>query len=249
MSERSMIQKSNIRISSLYMVIILLYQAGSAEIRLPRLISSGMVLQRQTDIKIWGWADVHEPVTLHFLGDSYQTTADDNGEWDIILPKMEAGGPFSMEIIAENQIVLDNILVGEVWVCSGQSNMDLNMGRVAPLYGKEIENSTNSAIRRFFVSTQYDFNTPQKDFKSGSWDSASPETILRFTAVGYFFAKALYEQFHVPIGLIHASVGGSPAEAWLSEEALREFPHHLASALQCRDSVYIREIIAQDQAG
>jgi sialate O-acetylesterase len=111
-----------------------------------------------------------------------------------------------------------------------------------------IANSDNPAIRRFFVSKSYDFNKPREDLQSGSWESANPENILRFTATGYFFAKALYEKYKVPIGLIHSSVGGSPAEAWMSEDALKEFPAHLETAEKFKDAAYIKQIEDKDKA-
>ena len=229
-------------------IALLLCQSLFSDVRLPRLISDGMVLQRDTKINIWGWADADEEITITFLGEIYRAAAGENGEWNVTLPSLNAGGPYDMLITADNQILLKNILIGEVWVCSGQSNMDLNMGRVAPLYEREIAQSTNSNIRRFFVSARYDFNEPKRDLDSGSWESASPETISRFTATGYFFAKSLYEKYNIPIGLIHASVGGSPAQAWLSESALKEFPDHLAEAKIFQDSTYINEIEAEDRA-
>jgi sialate O-acetylesterase len=235
-------------LATLSLSILLLYQTARSDVKLPRLISDGMVLQRNARIQIWGWADEGEHITIHFIGKPFKTTADKNGEWRITLPKLDAGGPYSMEIMGKNRIILNDVLIGDVWVCSGQSNMDLNMGRVAPLYEKEIATCTNPAIRRFFVSTTYDFNTPHQDLTSGSWDSVSPETILRFTATGYFFAKALHEQYKVPIGLIHASLGGSPAQAWLSEETLKNFPEDLEVAIQCRDSSYVNDIVRKDNA-
>jgi len=153
-----------------------------------------------------------------------------------------------MEINADNHITLKNIMIGDVWVCSGQSNMDLSMARVKDRYEDVIANSNNPAIKRFFVSKRYNFNTPQEDLQSGYWESANPESILRFTATGYFFAKALYEKYEVPIGLIHASVGGSPAEAWLSEDALKEFPAHLETAEKFKDSAYLNQIADKDKA-
>ncbi len=153
-----------------------------------------------------------------------------------------------MEIHAGNFITLKNILIGDVWVCSGQSNMDLTMARIKERYADVIANSTNPAIRRFFVPTRYNFKTQQPDLQSGFWEPANPESVLRFTATGYFFARALYEKYQVPIGLIHASVGGSPAEAWLSEDALKEFPEHLQTAEKFRDSSFVNQIINNDKA-
>lgn len=185
-------------------------------IRLPRLLSDGMVLQRDADIRIWGWAAAGGNVTVSFSGKSYSTLADSNGKWFVTLPPMEAGGLYHMEITAGNSIAINNILIGDVWVCSGQSNMTIPMSRVEDLYADDISKCENTAIRLFTVPDRYDFKIPQQDLQSGSWVSPNPVSILDFTAVGYFFAKALFEKYQVPIGLINASVGGSPVEAWMS---------------------------------
>jgi len=227
--------------------ILMFSQTAFCIVRLPLLVSDGMVLQRDTNILIWGWADADEKITLSFNGKTHNTTADSDGKWKVMLSTSEAGGPYDMEINAVNQITLKNILIGDVWICSGQSNMDLPMARVKDRYIDVIANSDNPSIRRFFVSKRYDFNTPQEDLQSGCWESANPESILRFTATGYFFAKALYEKYKVPIGLIHASVGGSPAQAWISEDALKAFPEHLETAAKFKDSTYLNQIISKDK--
>ena len=216
-----------IRIICVVFYFLLIFQSVFGQVRLPRLISDGLVLQRNTENKIWGWAGVGENVEIEFMEKSYQTVAKSNGQWEVSLSSLQAGGPYDMEINASNQISLKNILIGDVWVCSGQSNMVLPIKRVRDLYEDEIAASENSNIRHFFVPMCYDFNTPQEDVKSGYWESANPKSILGFTATGYFFAKVLFDKYQVPIGLIHASLGGSPAEAWLSEDALKEFPEHL----------------------
>ena len=228
--------------------ILIISQTALCEVKLPLLISDGMILQRGKSAKIWGWADIDEKVTVKFNGKTYSDITSIDGKWEVKLTKLKAGGPYSMEINGTNQITLKNILIGEVWVCSGQSNMDLPMARVRDLYEDVIADSDNPSIRRFFVSKRYDFNTPRKDLESGKWESANPESVLRFTATGYFFAKTLYEKYKVPIGLIHASVGGSPAEAWLSEDALEDFPVHLETAKKFKDSAYIDKIANNDKA-
>jgi sialate O-acetylesterase len=223
-----------------------LINVSLAQIRVPKLISDGMVLQRNTPLKIWGWASKGEKIKLIFNQFTYQTTANEQGDWIINLPKMKAGGPYVMTISGSNALTINNILIGEVWVCSGQSNMELPMRRVSPIYEKEIAEAENSQIRQFIVPQKYDFNTPQKDLSGGTWVSASSQNVLNFSAVAYFFAKDLYAKYKVPIGLINASLGGSPAEAWMSEEALKSFPNHYQEALKFRDDNLIKQIENED---
>ncbi len=217
------------------------------QVRLPKLISDGMVLQRDTEVKIWGWANSSEKINVSFLDSVYRTTANDAGEWDIVLRAMDAGGPYQMQIQAGNTIRVDDILVGDVFVCSGQSNMELPMQRVSWVYPGEIANPAGNHIRQFYVPREYHFNGPRKDLQTGSWKSACPENIRDFSAVAYFFAKALYEKYKVPVGLINSSLGGSPAEAWMSEEALKAFPVHYQEALRFKDTLLIKRIKQEDQ--
>ena len=227
--------------------LIISSQYAFCRIRLPRLISDGMVLQREMNVKIWGWADEGERVTVNFNGKSYTASPNEDGQWTVCLDQMRAGGPYTLDIQGDNKIILKDIMIGDVWVCSGQSNMELSMERVSTRYPAVIANSSNPQIRQFFVPRKYDFDKPCEDFTSGRWESATPETVLDFTAVGYFFAKSLFERYHVPIGLINTALGGSPAEAWLSEEALQDFPNHLRTALQYRDDAFIANIERKNQ--
>ncbi len=235
-------------LSILCLSVLLIFQTVFSEVRLPRLISDGMVLQRDTNVKIWGYADVGEKITINFLNKIYNTTADKKGKWIVTLSASKSGGPYRMEITASNHIILKNILIGDVWVCSGQSNMALSMDRVKDNYTDAIAHCDNPAIRQFSVPMRYDFNTPQEDLKSGHWKPANPENILHFTAIGYFFAKTLFEKYQIPIGLINTSVGGSPAEAWLSEDALKAFPTYLETAMKFKDSTYVNQILEEDKA-
>ncbi|WP_337040994.1 sialate O-acetylesterase [Emticicia sp. 17c] len=229
-------------------LLILIVNEVWAEIRLPRLISNGMVLQQKASVKVWGWANKNEAVTIQFNHKTYKTIANQEGKWLVTINTPKAGGPYEMAITGENQLKIKDILIGEVWVCSGQSNMVLPMERVKEKYADIIASTNNPQIRHFFIPTRFNFNTPLEDFSTGKWEAATPENILRFTATGYFFAKDLYEKYHVPIGLINASVGGSPVEAWISEETLRQFPEHLAVATQMKDSSYIHEIRKREAA-
>ncbi len=242
--------KLNVKVLSLALCccVLLISQTAFCNVRLPLLISDGMVLQRNAAVKVWGWADEGEKVTISFNGKTYTTTAGTDGKWMVTLSKTKAGGPYTMEIDAANHITLKNILIGDVWVCSGQSNMVLPMQRVRDLYEDVIAASENPAIRQFLVPDRYNFNTSEEDFLSGSWVSANPETVLNFTAAGYFFAKELYEKYHIPIGLIKTCLGGSPAEAWMSEDALKAFPEHLATAEKFKDTALIKQIKEKDKA-
>ena len=160
---------------------------------------------------------------------------------------MVAGGPYSMVIEGINRIELNDILLGEVWLCSGQSNMELPVRRVKSLYGDEISKAKNPSIRQFAVPQQYDFKTPLSDLSGGEWVSCDSTSVLGFSAVAWFFGRSLFDTYGVPIGLINASLGGSPAEAWMSEEALQAFPNQRDEALRFRNDSLIRQIQKDDQ--
>ncbi|KAA9355309.1 sialate O-acetylesterase [Larkinella humicola] len=223
-------------------IFVFICQTVSGQIRLPLLISDGMVLQRDSPIQVWGWAQPGELVEVTLNGQTGRATTEPTGKWTMKLPAMKAGGPYSMQIKGNNQITLTDILIGDVWLCSGQSNMAIPMERVKERYPDVIAQADNPAIRHFFLPTRYNFQTPMEDVPPGRWETATPQNVLRFTAIGYFFAKALFEKYHVPIGLINASVGGSPAEAWLSADALKRFPEHLATVEKLKDSAYVAGI-------
>jgi sialate O-acetylesterase len=221
---------------------ILNVQATLCEIRLPNLISDGMVLQRNIKVNIWGWASPGEKITVGFRRKNYSAVTGSGGKWKIALVPMKEGGPYSMKIDGNNHLTINNILIGDVWICSGQSNMTIPMERVKEKYSTEIAASQNSFIRHFFLPTRYNFNKKEEDVPPGKWESANPITVLQFTAVGYFFAKELYEKYHVPIGLINSSVGGPPVESWISEDALKKFPKYFTTVQKFKDSLYIDSI-------
>jgi sialate O-acetylesterase len=207
-------------------IVTILSVCVQAKVTLPRLVSNGMVLQRGKEIKIWGWADKNESVRLSFLSRNYEARADDSGHWQISLPAQQAGGPYQMVIKGDNELTIMDILIGEVWVCAGQSNMELPVRRVEVAYPGLVKNSENTNIRHFGVKTTYRFKDEARDFETGEWKAANPVNIAEFSAVGYFFAKSIYEKYKVPVGLITIAVGGSPAEAWLSESEIQKYPEH-----------------------
>lgn len=218
-----------------------------SQIKLPRLISDGIVLQRNEKVKIWGWAAPKEKIKLEFNTKTYATEADQNGNWNVILPAQKAGGPYEITLKASNEIKIKDILFGDVWICSGQSNMELPMERLKEKYGEIIKNSKNANIRQFLVPDKYNFNKEQIDFESGGWVSADPKTVLEFSGVAYFFAKEIYEKEHIPIGLINSALGGSPVEAWLSEDALKAFPEAYNETQKFKNNDYIEQIEAVDK--
>lgn len=211
----------------------------SAEVRLPSVICDGMVLQRGQPISIWGWADSDENFTLCWRDACYLVTADSEGRWELTLPAEKAGGPYSMSI-GEKEI--NDILVGDVFLCSGQSNMELPIRRVTDMFAEEVAEYENNRIRQYIVPKVYDFNRPQEDTPASSWKTCTQENVMEFSALAYFFAKEMYAANGVPVGIINASWGGTPVEAWMSEEALAPFPRHINEKRIYEDEGYRRRI-------
>jgi len=227
---------------SLSILFLLIISFTNAQIKLPKLISDGMVLQRNTKVKLWGWASPNEKITLEFKNEKFNATTDKEGKWMIELPAQKAGGPYEMTFAASNKIVLKDILFGDVWVCSGQSNMETDMNRVRDKYPDIVAKANNANIRQFIVPDKYDFQKQCNDVDAGEWLSVNPQNIFKFSAVAFFFASELYDKYKVPIGLINSAVGGSPIEAWLSEDALKRFSDKLEEAHKYRDKNLISQI-------
>jgi len=217
----------------------------NAKIKLPTLVSDGMVLQRNQKLNIWGKADANEKVEVKFLNKNYKTLADQNGNWKIILPEQKAGGPYTMTI---NDITLKDIMIGEVWLASGQSNMELPMRRLTPLYSNEIKNANNQNIRFFTVPQKYNFKSPQTELDGGKWEATNPQTILNFSGVAYFFAKDVSEKEKVAVGIIHSSLGGSPIQAWMDENSLKKYPEYLDEAKKWQNDDLIKSTESNEQA-
>lgn len=205
-------------------LILFCLSVAHADIKLPRLISHGAILQRDQPVKIWGWADPGESIEARMGHSNYKTATADDGTWEITLPPFAAGGPYSLYLHGNNQLAIHNIYFGDVWLCSGQSNMELPVRRVMDLYEAEISAINNQYIRFFHIPTDFKFGTPETDLKQGEWKMLNPSTALQMSAVAYFFAQELYREHQVPQGFIINAVGGSPAEAWLSEETIKKYP-------------------------
>ncbi len=214
-----------------------------AQIRLPAIISDNMVLQREATVTIWGWGNTGEKVNLSFAGKKYNAVVGADSKWSLFIRTKKAGGPYKMEIATkDSKVAIENILLGDVWLCSGQSNMDHYLGRHQDRFQKEIENSQNSEIRQVIIPKSNSLSGPSEDMKPTKWVEADPKSILDFTVVGYFFAKHIYEQYKVPIGLIKSTVGGTPIQAWTSEEGLKEFPDLIKTITQNKDTAYLNDI-------
>ena len=211
-----------------------------AAIRLPKILISNMVLQRESEVKIWGWADAGETVNVtgDWLNTQASTKADANGKWHVNIMTGEAGGPHVITIAGKNRIKLENVLFGEVWIASGQSNMEIPLIKVSNAYTgikdaeKEIEDANYPEIR-LFQAGNFSSKEPLDDVQMGismygippsdcRWHACTPETIPTFASTAYFFARALHTQLKVPIGIIDASWGGTSAEAWTPVSGLKE---------------------------
>jgi sialate O-acetylesterase len=204
-----------------------------------------MVLQRNQKLNVWGKADAGEKVEIKFINKKYSTTADQAGNWKIQLPEQKAGGPYTMTI---NEMTLKDILIGDVWLASGQSNMELPMRRLTPLYADEIKNANNRNIRFFTVPQKYNFKSPQTELDGGRWEATNPQTILNFSGVAYFFAKELSEKNKVAVGIIHTSLGGSPIQAWMDENSLKKYPEYLDEAKKWQNDGLIKSTESTEQA-
>ena len=219
------------------------------DLRLPRLISDGMILQQKKQIKIWGFDRPGRKVMLSFLGEEYVAVADGQGRFEAVLPSMEPGGPYNLYIGNENgeEIVVTDILIGDVWLCAGQSNMELPMERVKDRYPEEIRECSEPFIRTFKVIEHSDFHGPLRELQSGSWEKADTGTILKFSATAYFFAKQMYQMTGVPVGLINTSLGGSRIQSWMSREMLQGDVEDLLLAEKYADDAFVAGQLERNQ--
>lgn len=197
--------------------------AASAQITLPQMFQSGMVLQRGKPIPVWGHAMPGQQVVIQWNKRSYTTTANDQGHWRIDLPKTKAGGPYTMEVKSDSQTIhFSDILVGDVWLCSGQSNIDVTIERVYPQYTDEIDHFSNNNVRLFRVQNETSTHGLKDDIRPTAinWKPLTKENAWFFSAVGSFLGKQMQEKTKVPQGIIVNSWGGTPIEAWISADSL-----------------------------
>lgn len=199
--------------------------AGLADVQLPAVIGDHMVLQRESEAAIWGWASAGESVRVSGSWTNTPVTvqADNKGHWMLKLPTPAAGGPYSVTIAGDNSITLNDVLIGEVWLCSGQSNMEWPLAGVdADDARAAIPKADDAELRLFNVPNTISL-TPRIDC-AGEWQTSTPDTASRFSATAYFFGRALRRELGVPVGLVDADWGGTRAEAWMSAEALDAYP-------------------------
>jgi sialate O-acetylesterase len=202
--------------------------AALANVKLPSVFTDHLVLQRDLPAPVWGWADPGEKVTVEFAGQTKTATADANGKWELKLDALGASEESrTLTVRGNNTIALSDVLVGEVWICSGQSNMSFAVHDALDA-DKEIAAANYPHIRLFTASYSPQFQ-PQVDVK-GQWSICSSQTAPGFSAVAYFFGRELNRELKIPVGLIHTSVGGTPVEAWTSQEALDTVPEAKAAA-------------------
>ncbi len=195
---------------------------AQAAVQLPNIFTDGMVLQRNTLVPIWGTATPGEVVTIEFNGREYAAITNEIGQFQVRIGPLKSGGPYQMTVKGSSTIVVRDVLVGEVWLCSGQSNMEWPLNWL-PNYKAEIEQTNNPMIRQFLVKKQLS-NQPKEELLRSSWIGATSKSLGQFTAVGYFFAKYIFEQLNVPVGIINASWGGTMIEPWISTGAIKAFP-------------------------
>jgi len=191
---------------------------SQAQVRLPRIFASHMVLQQNQPVRVWGWAHAGEKVSVVLNDQKATVTASKEGKWIVSLPGQKAGGPYVLTVKGRNQLMVNDVMIGEVWLCSGQSNMEFNLK--SSLYThSEIASSDHRQIRQFKVPNRMSA-VPKDDFDGGSWQVSSPETSGDFSAVAYYYAKKLSEELHVTVGIINASWGGTFIESWMSYQSL-----------------------------
>ncbi|MGL1957698.1 MAG: acetyl esterase [Colwellia sp.] len=239
------------QIANFSLFLLLFSSTVFADVSLPRLISDGVILQRDNENLIWGGAENGENISVKLDGKLVASLVVDKKNqtklWSFKLAEQPVGGPHKIEIEANNNVVINDIYFGDVWLASGQSNMQLPMARVKVKYPQEVAQANFPQLRHFVIPRKYNFEKPNMDVENGQWQSVNSKTIEEFSAVGYFFAKEIHQKHQVPIGIINSSYGGSPAEAWMSESALKQFPKYLEKIAKYRQKDYLKNLIASDK--
>jgi len=205
------------------LILSFLFLHSHAQLTTARIFGDHMVLQRNQDIPVWGWSANDSKVSVSLNGQKISAKTDAQGNWKVAFKPMEAGGPYVMTVTSgKSKITYSDIMIGEVWLCSGQSNIEFAL-RNALGYKSELKTAAQMNIRHFKVPNKMSL-TPEKDISGGQWMKADTNTLGDFTAVGYFFAKKISQELHVTVGLINSSWGGTQVESWINKDALSSSP-------------------------
>jgi len=222
--------------SLMLLIALMMAVTATAEVRMPAFFGDNMVLQQQSDAPLWGWATPKKKVTVSpsWSEESYTTKADEQGRWRVSLPTPEAGGPYSITISDGEELTLQNVMLGEVWICSGQSNMEMPMKgfKNQPVENGNLDaaKGTNPNIRLFTVKRNAQLEAVED--VTGKWAEAKPLSIRDFSATAYYFGRMIEEELQLPVGLICGTWGGSACEAWTTPEMLSAFPQVKLPATQ-----------------
>ena len=224
---------------------LLISQSIRAEIKLPGYFTDNMMLQRDMPIKIWGWGNRYETVTVSIHDQKVNTRCKKDGTWEIILSPIPYGGPYSLTVQGkENSIKIENILIGDIWLCSGQSNMEWTVEQSANSK-QEVQNANYPEIRALKVPKSIK-NSPQDNFNA-QWEICSPSTVGAFSGIAYYYARALYKEAQIPIGIINASWGGTDIETWISDEAFTALPSNVQKQYNMEVVNNLEEYIRQNK--
>ncbi|UII19201.1 sialate O-acetylesterase [Fulvivirga ligni] len=216
--------KTNFKNLSLLILLLCVCVVAEAKIKLPKVLASHMVLQRDKPIKIWGWADKGDKITVEFNGQKASTKSKKNGLWEVELSAMPFGGPYTLKVSGSgDEITLEDILIGDVWICSGQSNMEMPLDGWGTIDNakQEIKNADYPNIRLLNVDQDRSFS-PKEDIKKGEWQVCSPDNIAPFSATAYFFGRKINKELNIPIGLISTNWGGTYIQAWTSWDVISQ---------------------------
>jgi sialate O-acetylesterase len=210
-------------------LFFLLTGSTEAQLRMPKIFGDSMILQRNAPINVWGWASPGETIRVRFHNQQRVAQAGPNGSWATVLAPEPVGGPYVLQVQEKTTITFHGILMGDIWVCSGQSNMEMPLNGWTQVlnFEQEIATANFPAIRLFTVEKDVQ-GQPASDLKGGTWKTCNPQSIPPFSAVGYFFGRALHQQLHVPIGLINSTWGGTNIESWISYTGFKTEPYYKA---------------------
>lgn len=203
--------------------------AQGADVRLPRFFSDGMVLQRDAKIPVWGWGKAGETITVTLNGKSAKTTVADDGTWKVFLPKMKAGGPYEL---TANSKTISNVLIGDVFLCSGQSNMELPIRRCMDVVADLVKDYSNDNIRYIKFPHQFNYVRPNDDVQALPWQNITPQNCAEVSGICYFMARELQEKYGVPVGIINSAVGGTQVQAWMPHDVLATYPGYAEELLK-----------------